>query len=198
MDALVVVAHPCGESLTHAAAAAAVRGLERAGNAVEVLDLYALGFRAAMSPEERAAYHGDTPILDPMVAHHAEMVRTATCLTFVYPTWWSTMPAILKGWFERVMAPGVAFVFDAETHEVRPGLRQVRHLVGISTYGSPRSYVAAVNDNGRRTINRSLRVSTGFRTRTHWLGLYAVDSSTPEDRSRFLDRVERTTGKLRP
>jgi putative NADPH-quinone reductase len=108
------------------------------------------------------------------------------------------MPAILKGWFERVMAPGVAFVFDPATHQVRPGLRQVRHLVGISTYGSPRAYVAAVNDNGRRTINRSLRVSTGFRTRTHWLGLYAVDSSTPEDRARFLDRVERTTGKLRP
>ena len=56
---------------------------------------------------------------------------------FVYPTWWSGLPAILKGWLERVMVPGVGFRFDERTHKVRPGLGQVRHIIGISTYGSP-------------------------------------------------------------
>ena len=44
-------------------------------------------------------------------------------LVFVYPTWWSGLPAILKGWLERVMVPGVGFVFDEQTGKVRPGLR---------------------------------------------------------------------------
>ncbi len=114
----------------------------------------------------------------------------AEILAFVYPTWWSGLPAILKGWLERVMVPGVGFVFDARGR-VRPGLPQVRRLIGISTYGSPRTYVRLVNDNGRRTITRALRMSCGWRAKPMWLGLYGIDSSTVDERREFLDRVER-------
>ena len=189
--ALVVVAHPCADSLTHAAAARAEAGLRAAGYDVTVLDLYALGFRAAMSTAEREAYHGDIPLLDPLAASHADLVRSAEALVFVYPTWWSGLPAILKGWLERVLVPGVGFVFD-EDGKVRPGLSNVRHLIGVSTYGSPRAAVRTINDNGRRTISRALRMSCGLRTRTKWLGLYAVDTSTDDERREFLASVERT------
>ncbi len=191
MLAVVVVAHPCDDSLTHAAAARAVAGLHAAGYDVTVLDLYALGFRAAMTEAEREAYHGATPLLDPLVAEHADLVRSASTLVFVYPTWWSGLPAILKGWLERTMVPGVGFILD-EHNKVRPGLTNIGHLVGISTYGSPRTVVRAVNDNGRRTINRALRLSCGRRTKTRWLGLYAVDTSTDHERREFLASVERS------
>ena len=93
----------------------------KAGHQVTVLDLYGEGFRAAMSNGEWLAYHSDRPILDPMVERHAEIVKQAEALVFVYPTWWSTMPAILKGWLERVMVPGVGFVFDeTATRAARP------------------------------------------------------------------------------
>jgi len=62
--------------------------------------------------------------------------------------------------------------------------------VGISTYGSPRAYVKFVNDNGRRTLTRALRLNTGLRTRRSWLALYAIDTATAEQRDRFLTRVE--------
>ena len=162
MQALVVVAHPCDDSFTHAAAERAVAGLRAGGHAVEVVDLYALGFRVAMSPAERQAYHGDTPLIDEQTREHARLVQWADCLVFVYPTWWSGLPAMLKGWLERVMVPGVAFVFDEGNGKVRPGLRTVRRLVGISTYGSPRWTVKMINDNGRRTITRAL--AHGVRT----------------------------------
>ena len=126
MQALVVVAHPCDDSFTHAAAERAVAGLRAGGHAVEVVDLYALGFRVAMSPEERHAYHGETPLIDEHTREHARLVGWADCLVFVYPTWWSGLPAMLKGWLERVMVPGVAFVFDERSGKVRPGLRHVR------------------------------------------------------------------------
>ncbi len=197
MLALVVVAHPSGDSYCGALAERAEAGLEAAGHEVIVLDLYALGFRAAMTPEERAAYHGDSPILDPMVAEHAALVQRAEAIVFVYPTWWGGLPAILKGWLERVMVPGVGFVLDERTNKVRPGLGQMRRLVGISTYGSPRSYVRMINDNGRRIVTRALRMSCGLRVRTTWLGLYAVDTSTPTQRREFLARVERQLAELR-
>ena len=40
------------------------------------------------------------------------LVKEAEAFVFIYPTWWSTMPAIMKGWLERVMVPGVGFIFD--------------------------------------------------------------------------------------
>ncbi len=196
MLAVVVVAHPCADSLTHTLARRATTGLRAGGHEVAVLDLYALGFRAAMSEAERAAYHSDEPILDPLVAAHAALVQRAGALVFVYPTWWSGLPAILKGWFERVMVPGVGFVFDERTGKVKPGLGNVGHLVGISTYGSPRTAVRVINDNGRRTITRALRLSCGARVRTRWLGLYGVDTSTDVARDEFAASIEQAMAAL--
>lgn len=197
MQAVVVVAHPCAESFTHALADRVVTGLAAGGHDVSMLDLYQQGFRTAMSPAEREAYHGDRPILDPLVADHAALVGSARTLAFVYPTWWGGLPAILKGWLERVLVPGVAFRFDDRSGAVRPALGHVRHLVGVSTYGSPRVAVAAVNDNGRRTLTRALRLSCGWQTRTHWLGMYALDTAGDGERLDFAARVERTVADLR-
>src|SRR6187431_2213892 len=157
----VVVAHPSADSYCHHLASRAVTGLLAAGHDVELLDLYDDGFRVAMSAEERDAYHGETPICDPLVARYADVVQRAGALVFVYPTWWSSLPAILKGWLERVMVPGVSFRFDERTGKVKPALGNVRTIVGISTYGSPRTYVWLTNDNGRRILTRALRMSCG-------------------------------------
>ena len=197
MLTLLVVAHPSPDSYSRAVAARAEAGLVTAGHEVIVLDLYAMGVRPAMTTEERHGYHGDSPILDPVIAEHADLVRRAQAIVFVYPTWWSGLPAILKGWLERVMVPGVGFVLDERTNKVRPGLGQMRRIVGISTYGSPRGYVRLVNDNGRRILTRALRLSCGFRVRTSWLGLYSIDTATPAERNEFLARVERELAELR-
>ena len=195
MQVVVVLAHPNVDSFCHALAQRAVAGLTAGGHQSELIDLYALGVSAAMSPAEHAAYHGETPILDPLIQSHADLVRAADALVFVYPTWWSSTPAILKGWLERVMVPGVAFVFNKDG-KVRPGLTNVRHVVGISTYGSPRVYVRLINDNGRRMITRALRLNTGLRTRRSWLGLYAIDTATAAERESFLQRVEQKLRSL--
>jgi putative NADPH-quinone reductase len=195
MRAVVVLTHPREQSFSHATCDAAVRGLTRAGYQVTILDLYALAFKPAMTNAERGAYHGDNPIIDPLVGDSVAAIRQAEMLVFVYPTWWSGLPAMLKGWLEKTMVPGVAFVFN-DDHRVRPGLTNIRHIVGISSYGSSRVYVKAINDNGRRTLLRALRLNTGLRTRTTWMPFYSIDSSTPEQRGEFIRRVERRMASL--
>ena len=195
MRVLVVLAHPNADSFNHAIAQRACATLAEAGHKAQLLDLYALGVRAAMSAAERTAYHSDQPLLDPLIAAHVELLRKAEALVFVYATWWSSLPAILKGWLERAMVPGVGFVFN-DAGKVRPGLTHIRRIVGISTYGSPRMYVGAVNDNGRRTLTRALRMNCGLRTRCRWLGLYAIDTSTAAERTAFLQRVEKRMRSL--
>lgn len=189
MRVVVVVAHPDPESFSHAIASTATASLTRAGHDVTVLDLYAEDFRTAMSHDERQAYHSDRPLVDPMAERHAGIVKRAEALVFIYPTWWSTVPAILKGWLERVLVPGVGFVFDEHQH-VRRGLTDVRRIVGISTYGSTRLYVKALHDNGRRTLMRALRMNTALFTRRSWLALYETDNSSLAQRQAFLKRVD--------
>ncbi len=190
MRAVVVLCHPTEHSFTHATAAAATRGLAKAGYEVVVLDLYATGFQPVMTAAEYSAYLSDTPVIDPQVTASIAAIRSAETLVFVYPTWWSSLPAMLKGWLEKTMVPGVAFVFN-DAMRLRPGLRNVRRIVGITSYGSRRLYVKAINDNGRRTLLRSLRLNTGLRTRTTWLPFYGSDSATRAERESFIERVER-------
>src|SRR5437870_3871516 len=102
MRAVLIVAHPDPDSYTHAIARRVVQGLTAGGHQVTVHDLYAEGFAAAMSYDERHAYHGEQPVLDPLVAQHITDITAAHTLIYIYPTWWSGLPAIMKGWFERV------------------------------------------------------------------------------------------------
>ncbi len=195
MRALVVYAHPCEESLSWSLFDVATRALRAAGHEVEAIDLYAEGFRASMSADERDAYHSDAPIRATEVTRQAALVQWADALVFVYPTWWMGVPAVLKGWLEQVLVPGVAFHLDERTNRVVADLRHIRRIVGITTYGSSWAEVRLMHDAGRRTLLRALAMLCRRPCRRTWLALYSVDATGAAERQRFLDRVERELRK---
>ena len=195
MRALVIYCHPVEGSLCSAMRDAAVRGLTVAGHFVDVIDLAADNFDPVMSHDEWERYMRGETVDTPDVVGYIELAKSAEILVFVYPTWWSGLPAQLKGWIERVLVSGVAFRLN-ENNRVRPGLTQLRRIHVISTFGSPRLYVRIVNDNGRRILNRALRLCGTKRTRTSHQGLYALDTSTPDSRQKFLRAIEKKTASL--
>jgi len=174
---------------------AAISGLRAAGHSVDVIDLAAEHFNPVMSKSEWDTYrrgNGDIPVgLDRDVA----LVKSAEIIVFVYPTWWGGLPAQLKGWLERVMLPGTAFVFN-ENNKVRPGLRNIRRIHIASTFGSPWLYVRFVNDNGRRILARAFRLNTSLRTKVSTSSLYAMDTATDQSRKSFLLSLEKKMGTL--
>ncbi len=195
MRALVVYCHPVEGSLCSAIRDAAVAGLREAGHDVSVIDLAADDFDPVMPVEEWRTYMDREIVITPQIAHYMEMVRESEIFVFVYPTWWSGLPAQLKGWLERVLVAGVAFRFT-RNDRVRPGLTQMRRIHVISTYGSPKLYVRLVNDNGRRILTRALRMCGTRRTKTSHQGLYELDTSTLESRQQFLREVEKKMRSL--
>jgi NAD(P)H dehydrogenase (quinone) len=193
---LVVHAHPDPDSFTRAICDTAVGALRSSGHDVTLVDLYADGFTTAMSAQERVAYEGDAPILDPLVRRYADLVKSSEGLVFVYPTWWWGMPAILKGFLERVLVPGVSFSLDPSTNKVVPGLLHVRRLIGISTYGSSWFAIRLFNDGGRRLVLRCIRLLTPkFGCTADWLALYSLDRRSPAERAAFLTKVSSTMGR---
>ena len=196
MKVLVVLAHPNPDSFSHAIVDKVSATLANRDHSVSVIDLYAIGYSSAMTRAELAAYTSTTPAIDPMVIEHTRLIQECSTIVFVYPTWWSSMPAILKGWIDRTMLPGVAFSVDPQTLKLQPGLTNVRRLIGITTFGGPRLASLVVRDNGSKIVTRSLRAICHRRCRTTWLRLFNIDSSTTAERETFLQRVDRTMRKI--
>ena len=105
MRALLIVAHPLDNAFAKAAAARIRATLERRGIEVDMIDLYADDFDPCLTGAERRGYF-TTPYDSRAVAGYVARLRLAEKLVFVFPQWWFNVPAILKGFFDRVLVPG--------------------------------------------------------------------------------------------
>ena len=194
MRALVVYCHPNPVSLVAAARDRALAGLASAGHEVRTIDLYADGFEPAMSGLERTTHK--QPGVAPELQTYADDLAWAEALVFVYPTWWSGQPAMLKGSIDRVWVAGVAWELPAGSTVLRPLLVDVRRIVVVTTHGSSKLVNALQGESGKRTVTRSIRAMCHRRTRTTWCALYGVDTIDGQKRASFLNRVEHTLSRL--
>jgi len=192
MRALVVHAHPVAESFNRSLNELVCTTLQARGHEVRNIDLYGENFAPAMSADERRNYHAEGNNLDP-VRSHLERLAWCNGLIFVYPTWWYSQPAILKGWLERVLVPHVTFTMPKGNQPIQPLLQHIGCLGAVSTYGAPWLWTRWVGDPGRRIIMRGLRALVHRRARTFWAAHYKMDSSTPKSRAAFMAKV---TSKL--
>jgi putative NADPH-quinone reductase len=127
----VILAHPRPGSFNHALARAACHALTGLGREVRFHDLYAEGF----DPLLPAAEIGREAALPPQVAAHCAEAATAEGFVIVHPNWWGMPPAILVGWVDRVMRPGLAYDFLAGDggEGVPRGLLAARAAVVLNT-----------------------------------------------------------------
>ena len=128
MHALIVVAHPDPQSLTHAVAARLTEA--GADHSVEIADLAAEGFDPRFSAADLAAYHRRAPMPADVAAEQARVDR-ASDVVLVYPVYWWSMPGLLKGWIDRVFTNGWAYESGPDV-KLTKKLRRLRvHLVGV-------------------------------------------------------------------
>lgn len=196
MKAYVVYCHPLAGSYIASARDRALAALADSGHEVRVTDLYADEFRPELSAWERT-HHLDPPETKPDIAAYAEHLRWCDTMIFIYPTWWSGQPAMLKGWIDRVWVAGVAYELPPGATRIRPLLRNIRRLVVVTTHGSSKLINSVQGEPGKRIVNRSLRVLCNRWARTKWIAFYGIDRASTDDRAQFLDRVERKLRSLR-
>ncbi len=186
MRVLLVYCHPREDSFCASLRDAASGALAARGHGVEVLDLYREGFEPAMTAEQRALYHHEGKNLAG-IEDHVVKLQAAEALVLVYPTWWYGLPAMLKGWFDRVWVPGVAFSLGTGAIERR--LTNLRRLAVVTTYGSPRWLLWAIGWPDRKLIGRGLRRLCARGCRLDWLHLTRMDRRDRLDLERFRSRV---------
>jgi putative NADPH-quinone reductase len=131
------------------------------------------------------------------VERHCADVEWCDTLIFVYPTWWYGLPAMLKGWLDRVLLPDVAFLMPDETsRRIRPGLRHITRVGVFTTCGASWWLTKLVGSPGRRQLMRGVGWLCRPWHRRVFAAHYLMDSSTPESRRRHLERVARKMDRL--
>jgi NAD(P)H dehydrogenase (quinone) len=187
MRVLVVYAHPVETSFNAALHQTVLASLAKAGHEVDDCDLYAEDFNPVMSRAERLGYH-DVPSNQRPVQRYVDRVQWAEALVFCFPTWCFGLPAILKGFFDRIFMPGVAFDIS-DPHNVKPAMTHIRRISAVVTYGRPRWTVMLMSDPPRKIVTRYLRILTGGKARVDYHAYYHMNVATPATLARFKQRV---------
>ncbi|MBT9371404.1 NAD(P)H-dependent oxidoreductase [Rhizobium sp. CSW-27] len=193
---LIVLAHPLPESFAASVADTVAQTLHNKGHTVDLLDLYREDFDPRLSERERRRYFdpvADTSAVDPIIAR----LKAADALILVFPQWWFNFPAILKGFFDRVFAPGVAFEHDQAGGRIRPALRNIRHLYAFTTTGSPWWVVKLYMGNPvRRLLKRGIAAFCARDLDFRMLSLHDMDRVTQARLTAHLARVRYLVDRL--
>ncbi len=117
MNVLVVVSHPRKDSLTFQIADRFVQGLAEAGHGYEILDLHEIGFDPILREMDEPDYTQEKQVFSPEVETEMERLKKHDAVAFVFPLWWWHLPAMLKGYVDRVMNNGFAYGANKLPHQ---------------------------------------------------------------------------------
>ncbi len=190
MRCLVVKAHPLSESLCSSLTQRTVAALVSAGHSVDVEDLYAQQFAASLNEVERRSYYSG-PYFVERVEPQVERLLAAEAIVLIFPTWWFGFPAILKGWFDRVWAPGVAYDHADQYGLIKPRLTNLRYMLAVTSLGSPWWVDKFVlRQPVKRVLKTAIVGTCAPKCRMQMLSLYKSEALSPEQVGKFGARVE--------
>lgn len=196
MRILLVLAHPLEDSFAASVAHEAREALVAGGHTVDLLDLYREDFDPRLNKAERGSYFShryDASLTAGMIAR----LKAADGIVLVFPQWWFNFPAILKGFFDRVFVPGVAFDNDPAGGRIIPRLTNIKLFWALTTTGSPWWVVHLYMGNPvRRLLKRGIAAFCAKGLNFRMLSLHDMDRATDEKRKAHLARVRRLTARI--
>lgn len=192
----VILAHPDRESFNHAIASVAVEVLKNNGHTVNFHDLYEERF----DPILPAAEIKKDAALPEDITKHCREIGDADGIVIVHPNWWGQPPAILKGWVDRVIRPGVAYEFrDGDSGEGVPhGLLKAVTALVFNTSNTPIDRERKVFGDPLQTLWKNCIFDLCGITIFHRRMFNVVVTSTEDERRVWLDEVRHTTGTFFP
>jgi putative NADPH-quinone reductase len=187
MHVLLVYCHPVESSFNAALHREVLAKLQAAGHTVDDCDLYAEGFNPVLSREERLGYH-DVPSNQAPLAGYVERLNRADAIVFCFPTWCFGLPAMLKGFFDRLFMPGVAFDIS-DPANVKPMLTHIKRISAVVTYGRPRWVAWYMGDPPRKIVTRYMKRLTGGAAKVDFHACYHMNVATEPRLKAFVARV---------
>jgi NAD(P)H dehydrogenase (quinone) len=185
MKHLIIYAHPNQESLNSQFKQAIEKTLELQEQEVIVRDLYALRFDPVLSMEDMTGQRKG--IVAKLIKKEQKYISWADMVTFIYPIWWTGMPAIMKGYIDRVFSYGFAYRYD---QGIQKGLLTGKQAIILNTHGkSNKEYAAIGMDKALLlTSDKGIYSYCGFQVKAHFF-FDKADRASPEVIEMWLSKI---------
>ncbi|RXM37968.1 NAD(P)H dehydrogenase [Chryseobacterium sp. CH21] len=186
MRHLIIYTHPNENTLNHTLLNTVVETLQSRNEEIIVRDLYKIGFDPVFSLEDmQGQFQGR---LSDDVKTEQEHISWAEQITFIYPIWWTALPAMMKGYIDRVFSYGFAYRYD---QGVQKGLLKGKKTVIINTHGkSHEEYEKTGMDKALTlTSDNGIYIYSGLEIIRH-LFFDKADKASPENLEIWKDQVK--------
>ncbi|WP_443939685.1 NAD(P)H-dependent oxidoreductase [Pedobacter sp. MW01-1-1] len=190
MRVVIVFNHPYKGSFCNAILQAVNQGLERANHEIDLIHLDEEGFNPVMTAADLKAFR-DKKTIDPKVIEYKERLEKADHLVFIFPIWWELMPALTKGFIDKVMFPGVAYDYiNRENTRMKPLLTKVKGISLITTMNTPKwLYYLLFGNAIKKAFILGTFFKMGYKNRK-WISYNQVKAASKEKREKWLVRLE--------
>lgn len=187
---LIVTCHPYDGSFCHALMESVSKGAVDAGNTVDVIDLEADHFDPVMHSADLIGFlkHQSQ---DEQAQAYIEKVRSADHLVLIFPIWWELMPAMMKGFIDKVVFPGETFDYTHGGTGMRSLLPALKSTTIITTMNTPKTLYRWVFGNAiQRALVRGTLKKMGLK-HVQWVSCNMVKGSSDKRRQAWLARAKR-------
>jgi putative NADPH-quinone reductase len=194
MKISVILAHPDKNSFNHAIAIAVIEEIKSNGSTVFFHDLYEEKFDPILPAEEIPK---DAP-LPLAIQSHCDELSAADGIVIIHPNWWGQPPAILKGWVDRVIRPGIAYEFIEEDkgEGIPNGLLKAKFALVINTSNTPTEREKSVFGDPLEALWQKCIFELCGITNFHRKMFNIVVISSPAQRQGWLDESREMVQKI--
>lgn len=193
MKTLVVYNHPYEGSFCHAILEKTVEGALLKGE-VDVIDLDSDKFNPVMSQEDLLGFIKHK-IVDEKAQDYAERIREADNLVLIFPIWWELMPAMMKGFIDKVVFPGAFYEYTKSGYGMKTLVPNLKKVTVITTMNTPKLIYRLIYGNAlKNALVKGTFKKAGIKN-VEWISFNMVKSSSVEKRNSWLETVKRKLSK---
>ena len=196
MKVVIVFNHPYDGSFCNAILQSVTKGLVKGNHQIDLIHLDKDNFNPVMTAGDLKGFRDKKP-LDPKVLEYSDKIKNAEHLIFIFPIWWELIPAMTKGFVDKVIFPGVAYDYkNAGNTRMKPLWNNLKGVTMITTMNTPNWLYRILFGNA---IKKAMIVGTfwkiGFKNRK-WISYKQVKQVSIVKREKWLFKLEKKIASL--
>ena len=190
MKTVIVYNHPYKGSFCHALLESARKGALKAGHEVDIIDLDSDHFDPVMTGEDLLAFRNHQAV-DKQAIEYIKRIKQADHLVLIFPVWWELMPAMTKGFIDKVMFPGSTYSYTKSGHGMQTMLNKLKSTTIITTMNTPKVMYKFIYGNAiKKALIKGTFKKSGCKN-VKWYSFNMVKSSSEKTREKWLNKIEK-------
>ena len=195
MRVVIVFNHPYNGSYCNSILKSVERGLSKAGHEIDVIHLDQDQFNPVMTAEDLLAFK-NKKCVDSQALEYIQRIKAADHLVFIFPIWWELMPALMKGFIDKVIFPGETYDYTSSGYRMTTLLDNLKSATVITTMNTPTiMYKLMYSDAIKKALIKGTLKKSGIKN-VNWLSLNMVKSSSSKKREKWLQKIEKRFTEL--